>query len=265
MIKNPAQCQFTSKEKLMLVSLKELNGSIVNGMDGGLGEIKDVYFDDRFWTIRYLVIDTHPWLPLSEKVLISPIALLNFNARERLLNVSLTKEMIKDCPKVEEHETVSREFEKFYFDYFGYGYYWMDTDTWGEYAYPTALSTRNMLSFDSASDKDIERTNHLQSSNEVSHYGVNAMGANKGYVKDFIWDTDNWSLRYLVIDTHDWLPGGKKILISTEQLESVDWEYNTITCDISISQIKASPEYCHDKLNDLDYLARIKDKLQVDP
>jgi len=57
MIKNPAQCQFTSEEKLMLVSLKELHGATVSGMYGDLGEIKDVYFDDRFWTIKYLVID----------------------------------------------------------------------------------------------------------------------------------------------------------------------------------------------------------------
>jgi uncharacterized protein YrrD len=249
----------------MLVNLKELHGSAVNGMDGYVGEIKDVYFDDRFWTIRYLVIDTHPWLPVSEKVLISPIALLNFNADDRLLNISLTKEMIENCPKVEEHETVSREFEKFYFDYFGYAYYWMDTDTWGEYAYPTALSTPDMLSFDSASEKDIEQTNHLQSSNEVSHYSVHAVGDDKGYVKDFIWDTESWSLCYLVIDTRDWLPGGKKVLISTEQLESIDWEYKTITCNTSMSQIRACPEYCLDKLNDLEYLALIKVKLQVGP
>ena len=91
------------------------------------------------------------------------------------------------------------------------------------------------------------------------------MGDNKGYVKDFIWDTDSWSLRYLVIDTHDWLPGGKKVLISTEQVKSVDWEYKTITCNVSISQIEACPEYCHDKLNDLDYLTLVKNKLQVDP
>jgi hypothetical protein len=187
-----------------------------------------VYFDDRSLTIRFLVVDTHPLLPLSQKVLISRISLLEFSAGDYAMTVSLSKDMVKNCPKVEEHETVSREFEKIYYDYFGYGYYWTGEGARGEYAYPTALFHGNILPFenietnnsetgnsetDNLADDNLETANHLRSANELAHYSIDAVDGKKGYIYDFIWDTYDWSLRYLVIDTRDWLPGGKHVLV----------------------------------------------------
>jgi len=252
----------------MLVSLKELSGSTVKATDGDVGQIKDVYFDDRSWVIRFLVLDTHPWLPLSQKVLISPIALGEFSSQDDTLSVSFNKDAIKDCPKIEEHETVSREFEKAYHDYFGYGYYWTGEGAWGEYAYPTALFHGTILPIDNTNEgtvenDNLEQTNHLRSANEVEHYDVDAVDGKKGYIKDFIWDTYTWSLRYLVIDTRDWLPGGKKVLISPDQFETLNWGSKTVTCNINLAQIKACPEYHSDRLNDAKYLEEIREKLQA--
>jgi hypothetical protein len=256
----------------MLVSLKELSGSTIKATDGDLGQVKDVYFDDRSLTIRFLVVDTHPWLPLSQKVLISPISLLEFSADDYAMTVSLSKDMVKSCPKVEEHETVSREFEKIYYDYFGYGYYWTGEGAWGEYAYPTALFHGNILPFenietdnsetDNVADDNLETANHLRSANELAHYSIDAVDGKKGYIYDFIWDTYNWSLRYLVIDTRDWLPGGKHVLVSPEQFESFNWGSRTVSCNIGLHQIKACSEYPSDKLNDSQYLEQVKQKLQ---
>ncbi|AGH44983.1 PRC-barrel domain-containing protein [Paraglaciecola psychrophila] len=256
----------------MLASLKELSGCTIKATDGDLGQAKDVYFDDRSLTIRFLVVDTHPWLPLSQKVLISPISLLEFSADAYAMTVSLSKDMIKSCPKVEEHETVSREFEKIYYDYFGYGYYWTGEGAWGEYAYPTALFRGNILPFesieiddtetDNVADDNLETANHLRSANELAHYSINAVNGKKGYIYDFIWDIYNWSLKYLVIDTRDWLPGGKHVLVSPEQFEAFNWGSRTVNCNMSLQQIKACPEYRSDKLNDSKYLKQVKQKLQ---
>ncbi|WP_252731589.1 PRC-barrel domain containing protein [Psychrosphaera sp. F3M07] len=219
----------------MLVKLNDLNGTTINALDGDIGKVKDVYFDDRYWAIRFLVVDIQPWIPFSQKTLISPIALGEFTTEEQLLNVSISKDMVKNSPGIDEHETVSREFEKKYFDYYGYGYYWMGLDTWGEYANPTGLVEAKTLPLDKNSD--YKAVNHLRSANEITHYGIDALDGKKGYVKDFIWDTYDWSLRYLVIDTRDWLPGGKKVLISPQQLESMNWEERTVKCNISLEQI----------------------------
>ena len=206
----------------MLVNLQVLNGSSINAVDGEIGQVEDVFFDDRHWAIRFLVVDTHPWIPLSQKTLISPIALVGFDDKDRLLNVTITKEMVKNSPSIDEHQTVSREFEKIFFDYYGYGYYWMGTEPWGDYAHPTALINRNTLIQDDREDNLTQTTNHLRSANEIVHYGIDALDGKKGYVKDIVWDTDNWSLCYFVVDTRDWLPGGKKVLISPEQLNTLN-------------------------------------------
>jgi hypothetical protein len=240
-------------------------------MDGDLGQVKDVYFDDRSLTIRFLVADTHPWLPLSQKVLISPIPLLEFSAENYALTVSLSKEMVKNCPKIEEHDTVSREFEKTYHDYFGYGYYWTGEGAWGEHAYPTALFYGNIrpsddddgdkVENDNIEDNSIKQTNHLRSAYEVAHYGIDAEDGKKGYIYDFIWDTDNWSLLYLVIDTRDWLPSGKHVLVSPDQFDNFNWGSQTVTCNINLAQIKACPEYRSDKLNNIKYLEDVSQKI----
>ncbi|WP_158970982.1 PRC-barrel domain containing protein [Paraglaciecola sp. L3A3] len=247
----------------MLVSLKELSGITVSAEDGDVGEVEDIYFDDRFWTIRFLVMDTHPWMPFSDKVLISPIAIDNFTSKDHSLKVSMTRDAVKDSPKIEEHETVSREFEKTYFDYFGYGYYWYGDGAWGQYAYPTALYDSAVLPIENIQQQHIESSNHLRSANEVNHYSIAALDGKKGYVKDFIWDTHTWSLRYLVVDTRDWLPGGKKVLISPDQFEKVNWGSKTVSCNINLAQIKACPEYQAEKLNDPEYLQQVRNKLQV--
>lgn len=252
----------------MLVTLKELSGSTIEASDGKIGQLKDVYFDDKSWVIRFMVVDTHPWIPLSQKFLISPIALGEFNSAEDSLKVTFEKEAVKNCPKIEDHETVSREFEKAYHDYFGYGYYWTGEGNWGEYAYPTALFHGNILPIVNAEEdnvkKDkIEETNHLRSANEVEHYDIDAVDGKKGYIKDFIWDTYSWTLRYLVVDTRDWLPGGKKVLISPDQFETLNWGSQTVTCNISLAQIKACPEFRPDKLNDKSYLELVRNNLQI--
>jgi len=55
----------------MLSRAKTLHGYKLNGLDGEIGKVKEFYFDDRHWTVRYLVADTGNWLT-GRQVLISP-------------------------------------------------------------------------------------------------------------------------------------------------------------------------------------------------
>jgi len=36
---------------------------MLHAADGDIGRVHDLYFDDRRWTVRYLVVDTRHWLP----------------------------------------------------------------------------------------------------------------------------------------------------------------------------------------------------------
>ena len=46
----------------MLYQAKTLHGYKLNSLEGEIGKVKEFYFDDHFWTIRYLVADTGNWL-----------------------------------------------------------------------------------------------------------------------------------------------------------------------------------------------------------
>lgn len=59
----------------MLYKAKTLNGFKLNNDGKEIGRVKEFYFDDQHWTIRYLVADTGNWL-VGRQVLISPYALI---------------------------------------------------------------------------------------------------------------------------------------------------------------------------------------------
>ncbi len=61
----------------MLSKAKTLEGYKLDSLDGEIGKVKEFYFDDRHWTIRYLVAETGTRLA-DRQVLISPYALITY-------------------------------------------------------------------------------------------------------------------------------------------------------------------------------------------
>ena len=226
----------------MLINLEQLRARQVHANDGDIGKIKDIIFDDEHWTVRFFVLDTHPWMPLSKKVLISPISILKIEENSDDIILAMSKQMVEDSPKVEDQETVSREFELRYFDHFGYSYYWLGSHPWGDYTYPSALTNQNMIVTNELKQNDIEKTNHLREVSEVSHYNLHASDGDKGHVHDFIWDSKGWSLKYLVVDTSNWFIGGKRVLVPCDKIDSISWEKKTVECKLSKEEINACPE-----------------------
>ena len=55
----------------MLRNSKDLRGCAIGATDGMSGEVKDLYFDDAAWVIRYLVDSTGAWLA-NRKVPVAP-------------------------------------------------------------------------------------------------------------------------------------------------------------------------------------------------
>ena len=56
-----------------LRNLKHLSGFALEARDGEIGRLKEIYFDDQVWFIRYLVVHMGGRL-LGREVLISPPA-----------------------------------------------------------------------------------------------------------------------------------------------------------------------------------------------
>jgi hypothetical protein len=106
----------------------------LNSLDGEIGKVKEFYFDDRHWTIRYLVADTGNWLT-GRQVLISPYALVAVIKEEQQITIDLTKKQIEDSPSLNSDKPVSRQFEEAYYGYYGWPMYWDGPYMWGSYPY----------------------------------------------------------------------------------------------------------------------------------
>ena len=46
----------------MLRNVNDLKNVQISATDGPIGHVKDFYFDDDAWAVRYLVVDTGTWL-----------------------------------------------------------------------------------------------------------------------------------------------------------------------------------------------------------
>lgn len=225
----------------MLRSVKEVFGYVLDARDGEIGRCKDFLFDDRAWTIRYMVADTGRWLP-GRKVLVSPIALGEPEWRSRLFPVRLTKRQIEGAPSLEEDAPVSRQYEIRWTRYYGWPYYWTGSALWGTSPYPNALRLQQELT-EAAENKSLEDGDpHLRSAKEVTGYNLQATDREIGHVEDFILDDETWTLRYMVVDTRNWLPG-RKVLLAILWIDSVDWAGQKVSVDLDSDRIRNSPKF----------------------
>lgn len=232
---------------IMLNAAKTLKGYKLNSRDGDIGKVKEFYFDDQHWTVRYLVADTGNWLT-GRQVLISPYALGAVNRDEKEIVIDLTKKEIEESPSLVSDKPVSRQFEYSYYGYYGMPMYWAGPYSWGAYPYPMrdrahwGRSTENEKAWDPA----------LRSTHDVTGHHIQATNGEIGHVEDFIIDSETWAIRYLVVDTRNWWPG-KKVLISSQWIDRVSWNESKVFVSLSLEDIKQSPEFTDASLLNRDY------------
>jgi hypothetical protein len=151
----------------MLRSMKDIERSTIGATDGTSGQVKDCYFDDAWWIIRYLVVETDAGPP-PNKVLLPPAAIIRLNWSEKVLLVSLTKKQIENSPDIDTDKPVSRQ---------------------------------HVMGYRQHDDL------HLRSGNAVMQYYVNASDGDIGHVDGFLVDEKAWAIRYLIVNTSNWWLG----------------------------------------------------------
>ena len=231
----------------MLNTAKTLKNYTLNGLDGDIGKVKEFYFDDQYWTIRYLIADTGSWL-LDRQVLISPYALAAVNKDEKSIAINLTKKQIEDSPPLSTDKPVSQQFEASYYGYYGMPTYWGGPYVWG--ASPYIERDRNKWNASNSGGKAWDP--HLRSTHDVSGHHIQATDGELGHVDDFIIDDETWAIRYLIIDTRNWWPG-KKVLFSPQWIERVSWNESKVFVNLPRETIKQSPEYTEESLLTREY------------
>lgn len=239
----------------MLRILKTLEHFTVSATDGDIGSIKDFYFKDDAWVVRYFVVETGTWLS-SRKVLISPIAVQNVDWNEKKLPVSISREQVENSPAFDSHKPVSLQNEEQYLGYYGYPQYWGGGGLWGEGLYPYAMSPdfdgplgdraerERQMEAQHRNERDRHRNDdpHLRSCNFVTGHHIKATDGEIGHVSGFIVDDQTWAIRYLIVDTSNWWVG-HKVLIAPIWVKDVNWSSQTVAIDLSLELIKTAPVY----------------------
>jgi sporulation protein YlmC with PRC-barrel domain len=226
----------------MLYRLEKLIGMEIAASDGEIGRVKDVYFDDHRWTVRYLVVETGSWLS-GRKVLISAIPVGSIDWERSLVQVALTKQQVVASPNIDTDKPVSRQHESDFCDYYGYPYYWTGPFLWGMTPYPVS-PVGPIPPAQNAPGKHGQAPidPHLRSAQEVTGYRLETTNDSVGHVQDFLLDNASWSIRYLVIDTRNWLPG-KHVVIPPQWIKGVDWMERVVSVDVTRDTVQAAPEY----------------------
>jgi len=243
----------------MLHRIKSLQKHSLAAQDGEIGQIQDFLFDDSSWHIRYVVADTSQWLP-GRKVLLQPQSVSALINSERKVPAKLTRDQIKESPDINTEKPVSRQQEIKLHEYFGWPYYWPPSGQLNSPIIPTPLITANAQelppeSEDAVSDHDP----HLRSSREIRGYKIKAMDGNLGHVEDMIVDDEAWKIRYLVVDTNNWLPGKKVLVATSSPMGDINSVNQALSLQLNRETIKSAPVYDDSETIDRDYEIQLHD------
>jgi hypothetical protein len=210
----------------MLRSLRQLYGKKLAASDGDIGHVKDFYFNDQQWGVRYVVAETGSLL--SGRLVLIPLrAFGNLPQGDAdCLSVNLTRQQVENSPAIESHKPVSLRYQA----------YWDGCETWGAGGFPEAPPPHFMPSEPGSADL------HLQSAQSLSGYSIQTSEGAIGHVFDFIMDDRTWAICHLVVETGHWY-SHKEIAISPKHIDRISYEESKIFVNASKEAILEAPQY----------------------
>lgn len=243
----------------MLRNAKSLEGYELHARDGAIGKVKDVYFDDAQWQVRYLVVSAGSWLT-GREVLIGAAALIAREWEKRALTVDLTKEQVRNSPAVATDRPVSRKQERELHNFYAWPYYWtapmmgigfapLSPPLFGDASGSTGVGVTTPV--------EVKSDPNLRSAHAIRGYRIEATDGSIGHVEDFLIDDESWRVPYLLVDTRNWWPG-KKIIVSPAQIRNMDWVNSVVNLALTRDAIKSGPEFDEAQAVTKDYTDRLE-------
>ena len=178
-------------------SLSEIERFTLHASDGLVGKVKEFFFDDATWNVRYAVVELGSWLN-SREVIVPASALGRPDLLNSLLPVSLTKDQIEKCPASDEDMPLERRREDEMKKLSSQGIFY----SWGE----GFIGSHNLdipeyersesLKESGNSGSDV----HLRSSRFLRGGEAIATDGRAGHVRDFIVDSESWTIRDIVLE-----------------------------------------------------------------
>jgi hypothetical protein len=80
----------------------------------------------------------------------------------------------------------------------------------------------------------------LRSARELLGFRVEAVDGEAGDLDDLAIDDETWTIRHVLVDAHQWWPGGR-VLIDTSAVAEVAWGEGVVRLESTREQVKHSP------------------------
>ena len=215
---------------VMFFSTKRLIHYSLHALDGLIGEVIDLYFDDEEWSVKYLCVDTGHWMP-GRQILISTVSLLLPEQESRMLPVDLTIEQVRDSPSIELGQPVTHRQERELHDRYSWPVYWGNTTKPVTHPEPVVIS----------SEQEESREN-IRSGRDLIGFHVMGFDEAIGHVDDILLDASGWRIRYLVAGTRNILTVHETLLDVNHGVH-VDWQEEQVTLDYTREAIRNAPPY----------------------
>ncbi|MEO6875459.1 MAG: PRC-barrel domain-containing protein [Opitutaceae bacterium] len=221
----------------MLQNIKQLYGRKLSAPDGEIGEVKDFYFDDKTWAVRYLVVDTGPWLA-GRDVLLSPQA-FGANpfgpaeAADPVLRVTLAKKQIEDSPSLDTHLPVSRQYENDYYRHYGWPTYWSDANMGGIGSVTAVPPPPTSVGHHGHNQRD---DIHLRSTKAVTGYHLHASDGEIGTLNSFLLDRTGWAIREIAVDCGHWF-AAKPVFLRVEDILRISYPDSAVFVNLTREDI----------------------------
>jgi len=192
---------------------QKILGARIHAVDGDIGTLEDFYFEEDGWNVRYFLVDTGKWMS-GKKVLLSPMDVKGpWTMAE--VPVSLTKEQVWNSPEFDPARHLSHDEEEKMLRHYGHASYWAEG----------AATTHN-----------------LRSTKQSTGYHLHASDGEIGHVDDFLIGENSWKIRYLLVDTSNWI-GGRSVVVAAEALEGVDTDKGMLKVGATRDAVRHSPKF----------------------
>jgi sporulation protein YlmC with PRC-barrel domain len=215
-----------------------------------MGEVVDVFFDDRSGKIRHLVVG----FLTSEGdryVLLAPEWVKEVDTERQIIAVTLSRREVEHSPDVEADPPVSLQ-RWSRCEYVSYRFPWCE----GIGMQFPMLPIICVSDGDGQSRDDRQGDPHLRSMVVVATYAIKALDGWGGWIRDFLMDIETWTIRNVLVKTRRWLPG-RKVLVPWRSSKQVNYSKMEVQVNMTRDHIRKCPKYDPRAPGNVEYGVRI--------
>lgn len=244
----------------MLRSVEDLERYAIQGRDGEVGRVRDVYFDDTSWVVRYLSVEAGPWL-FHRPLLIPPSVTGPADWTGKVLALALTRDEVRRDPRQYTPKPVPRQLRMGFIGPPGFPYQSAGPGSWsaadrtvpatsvsaGRSDLRSSLSSAEGNGLFHADDRaaaqsPVDADPHLHSGNAIRQCRIRALDGIAGQVRGMLIEENAWVVRFLIVATSE-VGDEEQVLIASPWILDVEWSDALIRVDLTREQIKESTNY----------------------